>query len=255
VLEAVLFDWGDTLMRWAPEPEFLEDGHRAGFAAIGRGVDAAITARFRDAYLPKFFADGVIEEVEYPGEVRALLGEFGIEVSDDELLRFLEAEHTAWAPARQLASTTHALLETLRERGLKLGLVSNAIDPADLLHRDLEQLGVAQRLDVAVFSSEVGRRKPDPAIFEVALRRLGVAPERALMVGDSVANDIAGAQALGMATCQALWFVADVREEPEADFRAFSQMDVLTAVSRASKRGKSQVLRSATNLTHNPAHE
>jgi putative hydrolase of the HAD superfamily len=255
VLDAVLFDWGDTLMRWAPEPEFLEDGHRAGLAAIGRDVDPAITARFRDVYLPKFFAQGVIEEIEYPGEVRALLGEFGIDVGDDDLLRFLEAEHAAWAPARQLAATTHALLETLRERGLKLGLVSNAIDPPDLLHRDLEQLGVAQRLDVAVFSSEVGRRKPDPSIFEVALSRLGIEPERALMVGDSAPNDVAGAQALGMTTCQALWFVADAQEEPEPDFRAFTQMDVLTAVSRASKRGKSQVLRSATNVTHNPAHE
>jgi FMN phosphatase YigB (HAD superfamily) len=53
------------------------------------------------------------------------------------------------------------------------------------------------------------------------------------MVGDSVPNDIAGAKALGMRTCQALWFVADVVEEPEPDFRAFSQMDVLIAVSRA----------------------
>ena len=48
-----------------------------------------------------------------------------------------------------------------------------------------------------------------------------------------VPNDIAGAKALGMRTCQALWFVADVVEEPEPDFRAFSQMDVLIAVSRA----------------------
>jgi FMN phosphatase YigB (HAD superfamily) len=203
-------------MRWAPSPEFLEDGHRAGLAAIGRDEDPAITARFRDVYLPKFFAQGVVEEVEYPGEVRSLLGEFGIEPSDDELHRFLEAEHTAWAPARQLASTTHALLELLRDRGLKLGLVSNAIDPPDLLHRDLEQLGVAQRLDVAVFSS--GR-------------------------------------ALGMWTCQALWFVADTHEEPEPDFRAFTQMDVLTAVSRAANRAKSQVLRSSSTVTHNPADE
>ena len=236
MLEAVLFDWGDTLMRWAPEPDFLDDGHRAGLAAIGRDVDPAITARFREVYLPKFFAQGVIEEVEYPGEVRSLLGEFGIEPSDEELLHFLEAEHAAWAPARQLAATTHALLEALRERGLKLGLVSNAIDPPDLLHRDLEQLGVGQRLDVAVFSSEIGRRKPNPVIFEAALSRLGVAPDRALMVGDSVANDIVGARALGMVTCQALWFVADEQQEPEPDFRAFTQMDVLTAVSRAVSR-------------------
>jgi HAD superfamily hydrolase (TIGR01509 family) len=234
VLDAVLFDWGDTLMRWGFDLELLQAGHVAGLAAIGREANPAVTERFREAYLPKFFADGVIEEVEYPAEVRALLREFDVEVGDEELVRFLDAEHAAWAPARQLAATTHALLETLRERGLKLGLVSNAIDPPGLLHRDLAELGVAERLDVAVFSSEIGRRKPDPAIFRYALERLGVEPERALMVGDKVAIDIAGAKALGMRTCQALWFVADEVEEPEPDFRAFTQMDVLTAVRRLS---------------------
>ena len=141
MLDAVLFDWGDTLMRWAPGPELLEAGHAAGFAAIGREPVDGLTARFRDVYLAKYFVPGVIEEIEYPGEVRALLADFDIEVSDDELERFLDAEHRAWAPARQLASTTHALLEALRERGFKLGLVSNAIDPPGLLHRD--QIGRA----------------------------------------------------------------------------------------------------------------
>lgn len=232
MLEAVLFDWGDTLMRWEFDLELLEAGHAAGLAAIGLEPRPELTSRFREAYLPKFFADGVIEEVEYPSEVRSLLGDVGIDPSDGDLLRFLDAEHAAWAPARQLATTTHALLEALRGRGLKLGLVSNAIDPPDLLHRDLADLGVAERLDVAVFSSEVGRRKPDPAIFERALAALGVEPANALMVGDKVAVDVAGAKALGMATCQALWFVADEVEEPEPDFRAFTQMDVLTAVNR-----------------------
>lgn len=235
MLEAVLFDWGDTLMRWEFDVELLTAGHAAGLRAIGREPNAAVTERFREAYLPKLFAEGVIEEVEYPAEVRALLRDCDIEVDDDELLRFLDAEHAAWAPARQLASTTHALLETLRERGLKLGLVSNAIDPPALLHRDLADFGVAERLDVAVFSSEVGRRKPDPLIFRHALEALGVEPERALMVGDKVAIDIAGAKALGMKTCQALWFFADEVEEPEPDYRAFTQMDVLTAVLRYSK--------------------
>ena len=232
MLDAVLFDWGDTLMRWAPEPDLLEVGHAAGFAALGREPVDGITKRFRDAYLTSFFAPGVVEEVEYPGQVRRLLGEFGIEVSDEELARFLEAEHAAWQPARQLASTTHALLESLRDRGLKLGLVSNAFDPPDLLHRDLAQLGIAERLDVALFSSEVGRRKPDPAIFERALEELGVVPERALFVGDTLATDVAGAQAVGMRACQAVWFRADDDAEPEPDFRAFTQMDVVAIVKR-----------------------
>jgi putative hydrolase of the HAD superfamily len=121
----------------------------------------------------------------------------------------------------------------LRERGLKLGLVSNAFDPPDLLHRDLAQLGIAERVDVALFSSEVGRRKPDPEIFQRALDALGVAPAEALFVGDTIASDIAGAAALGLRTCQALWFRADDDPGgPEPDFQAFTQMDVLTIARR-----------------------
>ena len=233
MLRAVLFDWGDTLMRWDPDPELLADGHRAGLAAIGRQPVAGLTERFRDAYISTWFEPGVVEEIEYPAQVRRLLGEFGVEVADDELLRFLDAEHAAWAPARQLASTTHALLETLRERGLLLGLVSNAIDPPDLLHRDLAGFGIAERLDVAVFSSEVGRRKPDQLIFDRTLDRLGVAAAETLFVGDTLATDIAGATALGLHTCQALWFHADEDPAvPEPEFRAFTQMDVVSIVKR-----------------------
>ena len=86
-------------------------------------------------------------------------------MSDEELERFLDAEHATWTPARRLGATTHALLESLRKRGLKLGLVSNAFDPPALLHRDLADAGMAERLDFAVFSSEVGMRKPHPEIF------------------------------------------------------------------------------------------
>lgn len=232
MLQAVLFDWGDTLMQWAWDPTYLVDGHAAGLRAIGREPVPALTERFSESYLPLLWAPGTLEEVEYPALVRRVLGEEGIEVSDDELLRFLDAEHEAWSQARLLASTTHALLETLRDRGLKLGLVSNALDPPYFLHRDLEQLGVAQRLDVAVFSSEVGWRKPHPAVFERALDALGVMPGDALFVGDTLATDVAGAAALGMRTCQALWFRVDEAEEPEPDFRAFTQMDVLTFVRR-----------------------
>jgi putative hydrolase of the HAD superfamily len=233
VLRAVLFDWGDTLMRWAWEPELLAVGHDAGLRAIGREPAPAMTERFRDAYLPLLWAPGTLEEVEYPGVVRKLLGEEGIEVDDGELDRFLEAEHAAWQPARMLATTTQALLEALRDRDLKVGLVSNAVDPPALLHRDLEQMGIAQRLDVAVFSSEVGWRKPHPAIFARALEAVGVEPGQTLFVGDTLATDIAGASALGMHTCQALWFRADEDDRaPEPEFRAFTQMDVMTAVGR-----------------------
>jgi putative hydrolase of the HAD superfamily len=240
VLKAALFDWGDTLMQFAYDETLLEAGHRAGLEALGRdGAPGAgaLAAHFRERYEPLFWVPGTVEEVEYPGLVRQLLGDFGVELSDDELGLFLEAEHAAWQPARLLAPTTHALLESLRARGLKLGLVSNAFDPGWLLHRDLEQMGIAERLDFAVFSSEVGKRKPHPAIFEHALEALEVEPQQAVFVGDRLYEDVRGAGELGMTTVQALWFRADEQADGrEPDFEAFTQMDVLNVVDRVNGR-------------------
>ena len=236
MLEAVLFDWGDTLIEFAYSPELVSAGHRAGLDAIGRDglpdVDA-LTEHFRERYEPLFWAPGTIEELEYPGLVRRLLGDFGVEIDDEALGRYLVAEHRAWDPARILAAHSHALLESLRDRGLKLGLVSNAFDPGWLLHGDLEQMGIEQRLDFSVFSSEVGMRKPHPVIFERALDALGVEAERTLFVGDRLYEDVRGAGELGMTTVQALWFRADEHPEgAEPDHQAFTQLDVLNVIRR-----------------------
>jgi putative hydrolase of the HAD superfamily len=236
MLEAVLFDWGSTLMDFVWDDALVEEGHRAGLRAIGRDDPeelAGLSAHFRERYLPLLHAPGTVEEVEYPGLVRELLAGFGIEVSDDELDRYLEAEHRAWDPAMQVAATSVALLESLRRRGLKTGLVSNAIDPGWLLRADLERQGLAPLLDAVVFSSELGKRKPHSAIYEAALSELGVSPDRALFVGDRLVEDVQGPAQLGMTTVQAVWFRAD--ENPngiEPDYQAFTQMDVLNVVER-----------------------
>ncbi len=236
MLRAVLFDWGDTLMQFGYDPDFVEAGQKAGLEALGRDdlpEPDAITAHFRERYEPMFWLPDTLEEIEYPGLVRELLGHFGIEITDEELGRFLEAEHDAWDPARVLGSTTHALLETLRSRGLKLGVVSNAFDPGWLLHRDLEQMGIAERIDFAVFSSEVGKRKPHPEIFQRALDALDVRAAEALFVGDRLYEDVRGANEVGMTSVQAVWFRADENPEgSEPDHQAFTQMDVLNIADR-----------------------
>ena len=236
MLEAVLFDWGDTLFHFAYDDALLDAGWEAGLAAVGRDDlppprEAAV--RFRSDHLAGLLAPASLDEVEYPGMIRDVLGRFGVEVSDEALARFLEAEHEAWQPARELGAQTHALLDSLRERGLRVGLVSNAFDPAWLLRADLERMGLAERLDAAVFSSEVGKRKPHPAIFERALAELAVRGEEALFVGDKRYNDIRGARAVGMTTVQALWFRAD--DDPRGaapDYEAHTPMDVLNVARR-----------------------
>jgi putative hydrolase of the HAD superfamily len=94
-------------------------------------------------------------------------------------------------------------------------------------------MGLAQRLDFSVFSSEVGTRKPHSAIFERALDALGVEPERTVFVGDRLYEDIRGAAEVGMTTVQALWFRADENPEGAApDHQAFTQLDVLNITRR-----------------------
>ena len=85
------------------------------------------------------------------------------------------------------------MLDDLRAHGLKLGLVSNGI-------RDLHDFVAHHRLDVdAIVDSRThGRVKPHPTIFQAALDRLGVAADEAVMVGDSLEEDVDGARALGM---------------------------------------------------------
>jgi putative hydrolase of the HAD superfamily len=223
-------------MRWEWDDALLEAGHRAGLEAIGRAdlaADGLVTARFREVYEPTLARPGVPEELEYPALVRDLLGHFGVQPTGVELDAYLEAEHAAWAGARHLGATTHALLESLRSRGLKLGIVSNAFDPGPLLHRDLADTGIAERVDFAVFSSEVGIRKPHAAIFEHALKGLDVEAGDALFVGDRLYEDVRGASEAGLKTVQAVWFRADEHPDgAEPDYQAFTQFDVLNIVDR-----------------------
>jgi HAD superfamily hydrolase (TIGR01509 family) len=85
-------------------------------------------------------------------------------------------------------------LARLRAHGLALAVVSNW----DVgLHEHLDALGLAPFFATVVTSAEVGVEKPDPAVFRLALERLGVAPSRALHVGDDGADE-EGAKAVGM---------------------------------------------------------
>ena len=89
-------------------------------------------------------------------------------------------------------------LAALRARGLRLAVISNLAPPYGPPVRRL----LAPWIDTCIFSFEVGHAKPDGAIFQLACERLGIAPARALMVGDNPKHDVAGAQAAGIQALQ-----------------------------------------------------
>ncbi len=222
MIEAVLFDWGNTLVQFTWDDELLVAGHRA---ALGRD-DPEFTERYRELML----GDGV-EDRPYADVLR----ELGVGDPD----AFIDAEHEVWRPAHAVLGSATALLGSLRARGLRTGLVANSWpEPARLLRADAAAFGLAPLLDVMVFSEEVGAAKPAGEIFLHALAELGVEPAAAMFVGDRLETDVHGAANLGMTTVQALWFTADDTSVPvEPDFMAFTPMDVLNAVRRVALSG------------------
>ena len=234
-LGAVLFDWGGTLMQEEWSDEIALDGYAAGLTALGRtGLPTAeVLTRYFAEHEAELFALVGEDEIDIADVMRRSFADHGVDLEDDDLRLFLTAAHDVWASQYLLASTTHALLEAVRRRGLAIAIVSNTASPEWLLRPALERQGLVQRVDAIVLSSEVGKRKPHPAIFDRALAEVGVGAERALFVGDRLVADVAGASRAGMKTVQALWFRADDAEvDVEPDFQAFTQMDVLNAVDR-----------------------
>ena len=215
--------------------EIALEGHTAGLTALARDglPDAATFTRYLREHQAELFPFASEDEIDIAAVMAGSFREHDAELTDDDVRLFLQAAQDVWSSYYVLADSTHALLEVLRARGLKLALVSNTASPQWLLQPILERQGIAERVDTIVLSSEVGKRKPHPAIFERALSELGVDSSDALFVGDRLDADVLGASRIGMKTVQAVWFRAD--EGPkgvEADFQAFTQMDVLNVADR-----------------------
>lgn len=194
-VEAVLFDWGgtlsthgdwDLLAMWraaaevlAPEdPEpvaqaLLDAEHAWWDARVGAGDGTG---------------SGTTEDI-----VRAVAEQTHLPVSEA-----VAAYHGAWDRAVDHDPAAAGVLQHLKGRGLKTGLLSNTHWPRELHERWLREAGLLEHLDVRVYTSDLTHMKPHPEAFRALLSALGVAPERAVFVGDRVRDDIAGAQGAGM---------------------------------------------------------
>ena len=199
MLRAVLFDYGLTLVTFDyPRAELTRAMEEARAWLPSPAPDAETL--MREVVLPLEDAlDGIGEdEVDYLQVYESQWRRAGFDLPREVLERILDREQQVWDEAATLAPDAVATLIALRARGLRTGIVSNAPFPPGLLHRQLAHVGLASLLDVALFSSEVGKRKPSPVIYERALERLGVAAAHTLFVGDRADWDYDAPVALGM---------------------------------------------------------
>jgi putative hydrolase of the HAD superfamily len=237
VIAAVLFDWGDTLTHSDWNEEIAIAGNRAGLAAVaqaGLPTAEAINDWYRARFEEVFRLDS-LDEVDLAAIQRRCFRDLGADVDEGGLERYLEASYAYWSRHhKRIHPDAHRLLDGLRGRGLRLGIVSNTITPLRLVEAEIAAEGLAERVDVVVFSCGVGKRKPHPAIFERALGALEVEPRDALFVGDRLWQDVSGAAHVGMQTAQALWYYEDATPNgATADFRVREPLDLLGVVASA----------------------
>jgi HAD superfamily hydrolase (TIGR01549 family) len=129
------------------------------------------------------------------------LQQWGIEDLHPDLgAALFEALRVRIPESRSLFQDTLSTLAALQQRGFLLGVVTNRLWGGKPFQEDLQTLGLLNYFDppnIAI-SADLGIRKPNSAIFLHALNALSIPPEQAVMVGDSLTADIAGAQGLGI---------------------------------------------------------
>jgi putative hydrolase of the HAD superfamily len=176
-VKAVVFDLWDTLAAWPHEDM------APLFAAVGMTPEEWTAPDHRD--------------LRWTGSFQAYLDSLGIGPDAAAAAFELRREMTR----RSLVPMEGAVetLDGLRAAGLRLGLISNCSSEVGELWEDSPFAG---RFDAVVLSADVGLKKPDPRIFRLALDRLGVEPGEAVFVGDGEADELPGAEAVGMRAIQ-----------------------------------------------------
>lgn len=193
---AVLFDWRCTLAHYAEPAWWVERALQAAGRPAGRDEIAAMVRSVDQAAALPDVIEGRLHEDSSPEYHRSTTMRWferaGLDAELAEALYDLDFD-----PANHpLYPDVPDVLTAIRGRGVKVALVSN-------IHFDLRALlhdqGVGDLIDAYVQSFELGFQKPDPRMFELALRAVGAQPHEALMVGDSPETD-GGAISVGIPT-------------------------------------------------------
>jgi putative hydrolase of the HAD superfamily len=190
VLDAVLFDWGGTLTPW----------HTVDLPGTWRAVAALIDAdRAEEVAAALLAAEDEVWTRSRDTHRSATLAKV-CALAKVAMTEAALAEYRArWEPHSFIDPEAPAVLAGLRERGIKVGILSNTIWTRDHHEQIFARDGVLELLDGAVYTSEIPWTKPHPEAFHAAMNAVGATdPARCVYVGDRLFDDVYGAQNAGM---------------------------------------------------------
>ena len=204
-LAAVLFDWGGTLT--PVHTVDLPDMWRAAAEQLAPDrvdeVAGALAAAEADWWVEAVAGRRSGTTADLLTEVAAATG-LDVPAAVHELA--LRAHHGVWAPRTVARASAAEVLQAVRDRRLKTGLLSNTHWSRDWHEGFLERDGLLDLLDARVYTSDIAHLKPSAEAFHTLLSALHISADEAVFVGDRQYDDIFGAARVGMRT---VWVAND----------------------------------------------
>lgn len=197
----VLFDLYGTLFTYGNMTKAFALWH-ADLARAISSTGHSVSVSQISKQCKKFFAEPMPESdvyTSYELRLQKLSRNLGFEPDKNWIKNTAEISMDRWQTQVPLHSEAKPLLKKLRIAGIRVGAISN-FEHAAHVRKVLKASGLGEELDAIIISGEVHCKKPDPKIFNLALKALGTEASRTIFVGDDPERDIKGAKSVGMQT-------------------------------------------------------
>jgi putative hydrolase of the HAD superfamily len=224
-VEAVIFDWGGTLSEWA-EVDMM-DMWRMAARHLAPDHEDELTAKLVAVEQASFDRIAVDQRATTLASLLALASaELDLDVTDAVLEEAGLHHLDSWTPHVRHDPEARGALAALKERGLRIGLLSNTHWPRSFHEHFLERDGLAEFIDLRCYTSEMEFTKPHPAAYAEVLDGLGLSdPGAAVFVGDRLYDDVYGAQSAGL---KAVWrrmsTTPRFEVEPDAEIDSLAEL-------------------------------
>mgnify|MGYP001146783561 FL=1 len=221
-IEAIFLDVGNTLRIVIEDPEFMVESKKQLVQLTGANMEPdEFYALLEDRYkvLRKRAKETLIEASEREMWTQWMLPDFPTEKIaplSGKLTRLWRDSDGRRVPRHDVSK----VVIELHKRGYVLGIIANTITETEIPDW-LVTDGLTEYFKTVVLSSKVGIRKPNPEIYLEAARRIGVAPEKCVYVGDNPVRDVEGVLDAGFAMSIILIEPATLKKEPpKGDIKA-----------------------------------
>lgn len=196
-VDAVIFDWGGTLTPWH-DIDLIELWSAYSHAYVQGPGALDLGRRLAEEEVLRWRRQQESSGADGTGALDHIFEIVGIDVSTERHGLALAAYLDAWSPHTSADPDAVAVMSGLRERGIRVGVLSNTMWPRWHHEAVFSRDGLLHLIDAAVYSSEIPVAKPHVEAFQAAIDAVGSSPGAAVFVGDRPWDDIHGAQSAGM---------------------------------------------------------